>query len=131
VTLAALTLVALVLVLALLAAAYSFVVAGGGRWALLGVVLFAFAIGGVGASRAGAAVTYATACPDPATLTAEQAVATAQACLAIAERVEDVEATSAGGASLTHTDLMIVVGAILGAGFLPLFVVHVFGVRGL
>lgn len=72
---------------------------------------------------------YTNQCPDPAaTSTVDPAVATS--CAAVAERVEDLESTTAASEAALHRDLMVLLGAVLGAGFLPPLLVHLFGGRG-
>ncbi|MBA3842202.1 MAG: hypothetical protein H0X39_06235 [Actinobacteria bacterium] len=84
----------------------------------------------VGIDNAGASG-YVQSCPSPSAYTDPAAVVAAQSCAVQAERLEQIETTSGGAATLTHTDLMVLVGAVLGAGFLPMLVQHIFGVRGL
>jgi hypothetical protein len=75
----------------------------------------------------GNASTYTTTCPDASSFTAEAAVASAQACAAIVERVEATQDTTAGSSGIAHGDVMLLVGAVLGAGFLPPLIHLLFG----
>jgi hypothetical protein len=72
------------------------------------------------------ASTYAHDCPAIADDLTTTSTTTSQ-CLAIADRLEAVQATDAGASGISHGDVMFLIGAVLGAGFLPPLVHLLFG----